>query len=45
LQPLCSAISYGGATTLAELRRRFSESPERFLVRLSAASRAESFLR
>jgi IMP dehydrogenase len=45
LKHLCSAISYGGATTLAELRRRFSESPERFLVRLSAASRAESFLR
>jgi len=45
LKHLCSAISYGGATTLAELRRQFSANPERFLVRLSAAARAESFQR
>jgi IMP dehydrogenase len=45
LKHLCSAISYGGATTLADLRRQFSENPERFLVRLSSAARAESFQR
>jgi hypothetical protein len=45
LEHLCSAISYGGATTLADLRRQFSENPERFLVRLSSAARAESFQR
>ncbi len=45
LKHLCSAISYGGATSLSELRRNFLADPERFLVRLSAASRAESFQR
>ena len=45
LKHLCSAISYGGAQSLQELRQRFWSDPERYLVKLSAASRAESFQR
>ena len=45
LKHLCSSISYGGATTLGELKRAFIENPERYLVRLSTASRHESFTR
>jgi IMP dehydrogenase len=43
LKHLCSAISYGGAKSLAELRQTFWADPERFLVKLTPASRAESF--
>ena len=45
LKHLCSAISYGGAQSLQELRGQFWAQPERYLVRLTAASRAESFQR
>jgi IMP dehydrogenase len=45
LKHLCSSISYGGASSLRELREQFQASPERFLVRLSDASRHESFTR
>lgn len=45
LKHLCSAISYGGATSLSELQRAFQADPLRYLVKLSAASRAESFQR
>jgi IMP dehydrogenase len=45
LKHLCSSISYGGAASLQELRERFTANPERYLVRLSAASRHESFVR
>jgi hypothetical protein len=45
LNHLCSAISYGGATSLADLRASFWAHPERYLVRLSEASRVESFER
>jgi IMP dehydrogenase len=45
LKHLCSAISYGGATSLDGLRQAFASDPERFLIRLSAAARAESFQR
>jgi IMP dehydrogenase len=45
LKHLCSAISYGGAESLRELRERFWAEPERFLIRLSEAARAESFRR
>jgi IMP dehydrogenase len=45
LKHLCSAISYGGAEGLADLRRRFEENPERYIIRLSRAARAESFER
>jgi IMP dehydrogenase len=45
LKHLCSAISYGGASSLQELRDTFWAHPEQYLVRLSDASRAESFQR
>jgi IMP dehydrogenase len=45
LKHLCSAISYGGAGSLADLRGKFWSSPEKYLVRLSRAGRAESFER
>jgi IMP dehydrogenase len=43
LKHLCSTISYGGASSLGQLRDEFWERPERYLIRLSPASRAESF--
>jgi IMP dehydrogenase len=45
LKHLCSAVSYGGARSLSELRQRFWSNPEDYLVRLSEASRNESFQR
>jgi IMP dehydrogenase len=45
LKHLCSAISYGGAASLGELREKFWSQPEKYLVRLSRASRVESFER
>jgi IMP dehydrogenase len=45
LKHLCSSISYGGAASLRELREQFMAQPERYLVRLSTASRHESFNR
>jgi IMP dehydrogenase len=43
LRHLCSAISYGGAASLQELRERFRADPTRYLIRLTDASRRESF--
>ena len=43
LKHLCSAISYGGASSLAELQQKFRENPERFVIRLTESSRRESF--
>jgi IMP dehydrogenase len=45
LRHLCSSISYGGAASLADLKRRFWEDPFRFLVKLSDAARRESYER
>jgi IMP dehydrogenase len=45
LKHLCSAVSYGGAASLRELREKFRANPGRYLVKLTAASRAESFHR
>jgi IMP dehydrogenase len=45
IKHLCSAISYGGAASLAELRRLFWHDPDRYLVRLSPAARRESYER
>ena len=45
LKHLCSAISYGGATSLSDLRRRFWAAPAAYLIKLSPASRTESFER
>ncbi len=43
IRHLCSAISYGGAGSLSELKTLFSADPTRYLIRLSAAARRESF--
>ena len=45
LKHLCSAISYGGAQSLEELREKFWSHPDQYLVKLTAASRVESFQR
>jgi IMP dehydrogenase len=45
LKHLCSAISYGGARSLRELKERFQHEPDRYLIRLTDASRVESFQR
>jgi IMP dehydrogenase len=45
LKHLCSAVSYGGASSLHELREKFQASPRSYLVKLSDAARIESFHR
>ncbi len=45
IKHLCSAISYGGAASLAELKYRFAADPMKYVVPLSAASRRESYER
>ncbi|MQA28455.1 MAG: CBS domain-containing protein [Luteitalea sp.] len=45
LKHLCSSVSYGGAESLGDLRERFWSEPGRYLIRLSEASRRESFER
>ena len=45
LKHLCSSISYGGASSLRDLQERFRAAPDRYLVKLSAPSRRESFHR
>lgn len=45
LKHLCSSISYGGASSLAELRQMFRADPMRYLVKLSASSKRESYER
>ncbi len=45
LKHLCSAVSYGGASSLSELRQKFWSHPEAYLIKLSHASRVESFER
>jgi IMP dehydrogenase len=45
MKHLCSSISYGGASSLAELRQRFREDPSRYIIRLSASARRESYER
>jgi IMP dehydrogenase/GMP reductase len=42
---LRSAVSYGGAESLAQLRDKVLPDPLRYLVPLSSASRAESYER
>ena len=45
LKHLCSAVSYGGARSLQELREEFWAHPQEYLVKLSEAARLESFQR
>jgi hypothetical protein len=42
---LCSSISYGGASSLAELKDLFWRDPFRYLIKLSASARRESYER
>jgi IMP dehydrogenase len=43
LKHLCSAISYGGASSLSELQEMFRKNPERYVIRLTESSKRESF--
>jgi IMP dehydrogenase len=43
LRHLCSSISYGGVSTLAELKTAFWDDPFRYLVKLSASGKRESY--
>ena len=45
LKHLCSAVSYGGAQNLAELRQMFRDDPLRYLIKLSASAKRESYER
>jgi len=42
---LCSSISYGGACSLTELRQAFRAEPMKYLVKLSASAKRESYER
>jgi IMP dehydrogenase len=42
---LCSSISYGGANSLGELKEMFRADPMRYLIKLSASSKKESYER
>jgi IMP dehydrogenase len=45
LRHLCSSISYGGASSLAELKQRFWDDPFQYLTKLSASAKRESYER
>jgi len=45
IKHLCSSISYGGADSLCGLRAMVAADPGRFLIRLTDASRRESYER
>src|SRR4051795_801942 len=45
IKHLCSSISYGGASSLSELRTKFWASPETYLIKQSASARRESYER
>ena len=43
IKHLCSAISYSGADSLAEMQARFRQNPERYVIKLTESGRRESF--
>jgi len=45
IKHLCSSISYGGASSLSELRAQFWASPETYLIKQSASAKRESYER
>jgi IMP dehydrogenase len=45
LRHLCSSVSYGGAGSLSELREVFWKDPMRYLIKLSASGKRESYER
>jgi len=42
---LCSSISYGGGDSLADVRKRVTDDPAHYLIRLTESSRRESYER
>jgi IMP dehydrogenase len=45
IKHVCSSISYGGASSLGELRQMFWKDPQKYLIKLSASARRESYER
>jgi IMP dehydrogenase len=45
MKHLCSSISYGGASSLAELRQLVWADPQKYLIKVSASARRESYER
>jgi len=45
LRHLCSSVSYSGANSLAEIKQMFRDDPFRYLIKLSASARRESYER
>jgi IMP dehydrogenase len=45
IKHLCSSISYGGAASLSELRTLFWADPQKYLIKVSASGRRESYER
>jgi len=45
IKHLCSAVSYGGARSLAEIKQRFWSEPDQYLISLSEPARRESYER
>lgn len=45
LKHLCSSVSYGGASSLSELKRQFWDDPFQYLAKLSASAKRESYER
>jgi IMP dehydrogenase len=45
IKHLCSSISYAGGRNLEEVRHAFRKDPGRYLIKLSAAARRESYER
>jgi IMP dehydrogenase len=45
IKHLCSSISYGGASSLTELRALFWSNPQKYLIRQSESARRESYER
>jgi IMP dehydrogenase/GMP reductase-like protein len=45
IKHICSSISYGGGSSLAELREMFWKNPQRYLIRQSSSARRESYER
>ena len=45
IKHICSSISYGGASSLGELREMFWTAPEKYLIKQSASAKRESYER
>jgi IMP dehydrogenase/GMP reductase len=45
LRHLCSSVSYSGAASLTDIRTLFWNDPAKYLIKLSASGRRESYER